>query len=43
MVLWVKNKSQAIILCMCNWKRSNPTARPSARVTMKTASQRFST
>ena len=34
---------QGIALCTCNWKRSKTIARPSAQVTMKTASQGFST
>jgi len=34
---------QGITLYMCNWKRSNTTARPSAHVTMKTASKCIST
>jgi len=34
---------QGITLCTCNWKRSNATSRPSAQVTMKTASKDFST
>jgi len=34
---------QGITHCTCNWKKSNTTARQSAQVTMKTASQRFST
>jgi len=40
MVLLVTNKGKE---CTRNWKKPNPTARPSAQVTMKTESQRFST
>ena len=40
MVLLVTNKGKE---CTRSWKKPNPAARPSAQVTMKTASQRFST
>jgi len=40
MVLLVTNKGKEFTRI---WKKPNPTAKPSAQVTMKTARQRFST
>ena len=34
---------QGIALCIYNWKRSNPTAKPNPQIVMKTASQCFLT